>query len=209
MKFYDFAKAPSPRRARIFIAEKGLDIETVQVDLRAGEQMGDAYRAINPHCTVPALVLDNGTVLSNTAGIWRYLEALHPEPALMGSTPEEKAVVGGVQWRIEMEGLMAIGEALRNSAPAMANRALPGPVNYEQIPALAERGMQRVQHFLNGVDDLVGDKPFAAGDNYSIADIDLLVSVEFAGWLKLSLPENAANAHRWYESVKSRPSATA
>ena len=93
MKFYDCQTAPSPRRVRMFIAEKGLDIETVEVDMRAGEQMGEAYRAINPNCTVPALVLDDGSALLYTAGIRAYLEAIHPEPALLGRTPEDKGRV--------------------------------------------------------------------------------------------------------------------
>lgn len=207
MKFYDCQTAPSPRRVRIFIAEKGLDIETVEVDMRAGEQMGEAYRAINPNCTVPALVLDDGSTLLYTAGIRAYLEAAYPEPALLGRTPKEKAQVADLVWQIEIQGMIAIQEALRNSSPRMVDRALPGPVNYAQIPELAERGKARLQHFLNGVDAMIGDKPFVAGDAYTAADIDLLVTIDFAGWLKMGLPEGAANARRWYDSVKSRPSA--
>ncbi len=207
MKFYDCQTAPSPRRVRIFIAEKGLDIETVEVNMREGEQMSEAYRAINPNCTVPALVLDDGTVLTTTAGIRAYLEAVHPDPALLGRTPAERGTVADLLWQIETAGSSAVAEALRNSSPRMVDRALPGPVNYAQIPELAERGKQRLQNFLNGVDAMIGDKPFVAGDAYTAADIDLLVTVDFAGWLKMSLPEDAANAQRWYESVKSRPSA--
>lgn len=207
MKFYDCQTAPSPRRVRMFIAEKGLDIETVEVDMRAGEQMGEAYRAINPNCTVPALVLDDGSALLYTAGIRAYLEAIHPEPALLGRTPEDKGRVADAVWTIELNGMMAIAEALRNSSPRMADRALPGPVNYAQIPELAERGKARMRHFLDGVDAMIGDKPFVTGDAFSAADIDLFITIEFAGWLKMGLPENAANAQRWLESVKSRPSA--
>ena len=207
MKFYDCQTAPSPRRVRMFIAEKGLDIETVEVDMRAGEQMGEAYRAINPNCTVPALVLDDGSALLYTAGIRAYLEAIHPEPALLGRTPEDKGRVADAVWTIELNGMMAIAEALRNSSPRMADRALPGPVNYAQIPELAERGKARMRHFLDGVDAMIGDKPFVTGDAFSAADIVLFITIEFAGWLKMGLPENAANAQRWLESVKSRPSA--
>lgn len=207
MRFYDCQTAPSPRRVRVFIAEKGMDIETVEIDMREGEQMGEAYRAINPNCTVPALVLDDGTALNYTAGIRAYLEAVHPEPALLGRTPEEKGRVADLVWQIEINGMLAIAEALRNSSPRMVDRALPGPVNYAQIPELAARGKQRLEHFLNGVDAMIGDKPFVAGDAYTAADIDLLVTVDFAGWLKMTLPDDAANAQRWYESVKSRPSA--
>jgi glutathione S-transferase len=207
MKFYDCGTAPSPRRARIYIAEKGLDIETIEVDLRNGEQMSPAFRAINSNCTVPVLVLDDGSTLTSTAGIRNYLEAAHPEPSLTGISAAEKGRVADIQWRVEMEGMLAMSEALRNSAPRMKERALTGAVDYEQIPALAERGKVRVQHFLDGVDALIGDKPFAAGDNYSVADIDLLVVIDFASWIKLGLPEGASNARRWHEAVSARPSA--
>ena len=207
MKFYDCQTAPSPRRVRIFIAEKGLDIETVEVNLGEAEQLSDAFRAINPNCTVPVLELDDGNHLCTTAGIRGYLEAKNPETALLGGTPEEKGRIAETIWKIEIHGSSAIAEALRNSTPRMVNRALPGPVDYAQIPALAERGQQRLQHFLNGVDEMIGDKPFVTGDAYTAADIDLLVTLDFAGWLKMSLPESATNAQRWYEAVKARPSA--
>jgi glutathione S-transferase len=207
VKFYDCKTAPSPRRARIFIAEKGLDIETVEVDLRNGEQLSAEFRAVNPNCTVPVLVLDDGTTLTSTAGIRGYLEAAHPEPSLTGVTAAERGRVADLQWRIEMEGMMAMSEALRNSTPRMKGRALTGPVNYEQIPALAERGRARVERFLDGVDAMIGDKPFVAGDHYSVADIDLLVVIDFAGWIKLGLPEGASNARRWHAAVSERPSA--
>ena len=120
---YDCATAPSPRRARIFLAEKGIAHETVPVDLRSGEQMGDAYRRMNPQCTVPALRTDEGLLLTDNAAIAAWLEARHPNPPLLGVTPEEKAEIASWNWRMEFEGLLAVAEALRNSAPAMANRA--------------------------------------------------------------------------------------
>jgi glutathione S-transferase len=209
MKFYDCKPAPSPRRARIFMAEKGLTIETVQVDLRNGEHLGDAFKKINPYCTVPVLVTDEGNTLTSTAGIWRYLEAKHPAPALMGRTPAEQGRVADLQWRIEFEGFMAAADALRNSTPGMKGRAVIGPVAYEQIPALAERGRDRLRRFLDGLDALVGDKPFLAGDAYSVADIDAMICVDFAKWVKFDLPAEAARARRWYEAVTARPSAKA
>jgi glutathione S-transferase len=137
MIFYDCATAPSPRRARILLAEKGVPHETVQIDLRQGEQLSAAYRAINPQCTVPALQTDEGVVLTDNAAITAYVEARYPQPPLLGSTALDIAEIASWQWRVEFEGLIAIAEALRNSAPAMANRALPGPVDYAQIPELA------------------------------------------------------------------------
>ena len=207
MKFYDCKTAPSPRRARIFIAEKNIAITHIEVDLRNAEQMSDAFRAVNPYCTVPVLELDDGTRLTTTAGIWQYLEAAYPEPALMGKTAEQKGIIADLQWRIETGGFMAMSEYLRNSAPAMKGRALTGTVNYEQIPELAVRGQDRLTHFFNNIDELVGTKPYVAGETFSVADIDLLVVVDFAKWKKIALPETAINAWRWYETVSARPSA--
>ncbi len=207
MKFYDCSTAPSPRRARIFIAEKGLEIETIDISIRDGAHMTEEFQAINPHCTLPVLELDDGTHLVTSTGIWHYLEAVHPEPPLMGATAAEKGVIADLQWHIEFDGFMAMAEALRNTVPAMKGRALTGPVDYEQISELGERGKLRSQRFLDGIDGMIGDKPFATGDHYSVADIDLMIMVDFAGWLKLKLPEDAANAQRWYQSVSSRPSA--
>ena len=207
MKFYDCKTAPSPRRVRIFIAEKNIDIETIEIDLKNGEQLTPEFKKLNPNCTVPVLALADGNNLTSTAGIRRYLEAKFPDIPLMGRTPEEKGRIADVQWRIEMEGLMAMSEALRNSTPRMAGRALTGPVNYEQIPALAERGKLRVQRFLDGVESMIGSQKYIAGDEFSVADIDLLVVVDFANWIKLGLSESAKNSKRWYEAVSQRPSA--
>ena len=207
MKFYDCKTAPSPRRARIFIAEKNIPVEHIEVDLRNAEQMSDAFRAINPYCTVPVLELDDGTHLTTTAGIWQYLEAAYAEAALMLTTAEQKSIIADLQWRIETGSFMAMSEYLRNSAPAMKGRALTGTVNYEQIPELAVRGQDRLTHFFNDIDELVGTKPYVAGETFSVADIDLLVVVDFAKWRQITLPKTAVNAWRWYETVSARPSA--
>ena len=207
MKFFDCKTAPSPRRVRIFIAEKDIAVETILVDLRSKEQLGVEFKTINPHCTVPVLKLDDGARLTTTAGIWRYLEATYPDPPLMGETPQQRGVIADLQWHIEMNGFMAMAEFLRNSAPAMKGRALTGPHDYDQIPELADRGKLRVQRFLEEIDQVIGDKPYVAGDRFSVADIDLLVLIDFSAWRKLSLPAGATNARRWYEAVRARPSA--
>jgi glutathione S-transferase len=209
MKFYDCKTAPSPRRVRMFLAEKGLAIETIQVDLRAGEHLGAAFRAINPYCTVPVLALDDGARLFSTAGIWRYLEARFPDPPLMGASPAEQGRVADLQWRIECDFFLAVAEALRNSAPGMKGRAVTGAASVDQIPALAERGRARVGRFLDGIDDFVGDGPFLAGQRLSVADIDLFIGVEFAKWIKLEMPAGAARARRWHAAMAARPSAAA
>ncbi len=207
MLFYDCSTAPSPRLVRIFIAEKGIEVPTRQVDLRGGEHLSPAFRAINPHCTVPVLELDDGTRLTSTQGCWRYLEETFPDPPLLGTTPVEKAVIADRVWRIEADGWQAVGEALRNAAPGLTDRALTGPDDYAQIPALAERGRVRAARFLARLDDLLADSPYVAGERFSAADILALVVVDFARWIKLALPEDAVHARRWYDRVSARPGA--
>jgi len=209
MKFYDCSTAPSPRRARVFIAEKGLldSMERIDVNLREKEQMTPEFAKINPFLTVPVLELDDGTRLNATVAIWRHLEETHPEPPLMGRTPVEKALIAQWQWRIEMDGFQAVGECLRNSVPGMAGRGVTGKHSYEQIPALAERGKLRAERFMETLDEAIGDKPFVVGDAYSVADIDALVFVDFAKWIKVAVPDSCANVARWYASVSERPSA--
>ena len=209
MKFYDCKTAPSPRRVRIVIAEKGIDIETVQVDLGAGEHFSEAFRALNPDCTVPVLELDDGTCLTEVMGISRYLEAIHPEPALFGTTAFEQGLVMSWNSKVEQQGLMAMAEALRNSAPGLKGRALPGPIGYEQIPELAERGRQRVMAFFDRLDQRLGEAEYLAGERYSIADISALVFTDFAKRARLAPPEGATHLQRWYAAVSSRPSASA
>jgi glutathione S-transferase len=203
---YDCATAPSPRRARIMLAEKGVLHSTVQVDLRSGEQMGDAYRAINPQCTVPALRTEDGLLLADNAAIAAYLEARYPEPPLLGRTPEEKAAVASWNWRVEFEGLLAIAETLRNGSPAMANRALPGPVNYPQIPELAERGRARVQHFMATLNTQLASQPFVAGSHFSVADITAVVAVDFARVVKVKPGEEHPHVVAWRERMAQRAS---
>jgi len=203
--FYDCATAPSPRRARILLAEKGVLHEAVQIDLRQGEQLSDAYRAINPQCTVPALRTPDGAVLTDNAAITAWVEASYPEPPLLGVTPADKAEIASWNWRVEFEGLMAIAEALRNSAPAMVNRALPGPVDYAQIPALAERGLKRVQQFFDMLNLHLAEREFIAAGQLSIADITAVVAVDFARVVRIKPGEQHANLRRWRDALAERP----
>jgi glutathione S-transferase len=203
---YDCATAPSPRRARILLAEKGIAHETVQVDLRSGEQLGEAYRTLNPQCTVPALRTDDGLLLADNPAIAAWAEARFPEPALFGRTPADKAEIASWQWRVEFEGLMPVAEALRNSSPAMVGRALPGPVGYEQIPALAERGLQRLQHFFITLDQHLQGRDFVAGGQFSVADITAVVAVDFARVVKFKPGEQHPHLLRWRAAMAQRPS---
>ncbi|GAB2740007.1 glutathione S-transferase [Melaminivora jejuensis] len=206
LTLYDCATAPSPRRARIFLAEKGVPHDTVQVDLRSGEQLGAAYRQINPQCTVPALRTEDGLLLSDNAAIAAYLEARYPEPPLLGSTPEEKADIASWNWRAEFDGLLAVADALRNSSPAMAGRALPGAVNYAQIPQLAERGLARVEQFFDTLDARLQGRDFIAGGRFSVADITAVVVVDFARIVKKKPQERHTHLLRWRSRMGERPS---
>jgi glutathione S-transferase len=201
---YDCATAPSPRRARILLAEKGVPYETVQVNLKQGEQLGEAYRRINPQCTVPALVTDEGAVLTDNAAIAAYVEARFPEPPLLGRTPLEKAEIAGWQARIELEGLQAIAEGFRNSSPAMAGRALTGPVDHAQIPALAERGVARAKAFFAALDAHLAGREFIATDRFSLADITAVVVVDFARAIRLRPVDEHAELRRWRDAMQAR-----
>jgi len=209
MKFYDCAVAPSPRRVRIFLAEKGLTVPTVQIDLRNGEQFSPAFRAVNPECTVPVLELDDGTTLSDSIAICLYLEECHPQPPLMGIGAYDKALVAEWQRRAERDGMSAMAEAFRNATPAFKQRALPGASEYAQIPALAERGRARVQQFFRMMNARLAEHEFVAGERYTVADITTLVAVDFAGWIKLAISDDCANLRRWHAQVGARPSAKA
>lgn len=203
---YDCATAPSPRRARILLAEKGVAHDTVQIDLRTQEQMGEAYRRINSQCTVPALRTAGGEMLTDNAAIAAWLEAQYPQPPLLGRTALEKAEIASWQWRIEFEGLTAIAECLRNSSPAMANRALPGPVDYPQIPELAQRGLVRVQQFFAMLNERLEGRDFIAARQFSLADITAVVAVDFARIVKVKPGEQHPALVRWRAAMAQRPS---
>jgi glutathione S-transferase len=209
MKLYDCTTAPSPRRVRIFAAEKDIQLENVQVDLATGAQFSDDFRAINPDCVVPVLELDDGTYITEVLAICQYLEELHPEPSLLGRTPEERAATIAWHTKIEQQGLLPIRDAFRNSAKGLKGHALTGPVQYEQIPELAERSRHCVKAFFVRLEKQLDRNEFVAGAFYSIADITALVLTDFAAWIKIGLPDDAVNLRRWYENVASRPSAKA
>ncbi len=196
MRFYDCTTAPSPRRVRIFAAEKGLQLDTVQVDLASGEQLGAAFREINPDCVVPVLELDDGTRITEVLAICQYLEELQPEPALIGRNAVERAVAMSWALKVEQHGLMSVRDAFRNKAKGLQGRALTGPVDVEQIPALVERGRKNTEAFFERLDEQLGASEFVAGDSYSIADITALVFVDFAAWIKLAVPDDASNLRR-------------
>jgi len=209
LKFYDCKTAPSPRRVRIFAAEKGIELDTVQVDLASGEQFGDAFRALNPDCVVPVLQLDDGALITEVLAICQYLEEIQPQPVLIGATAEERA--RSVMWatKVEHQGLAAARDAFRNSAKGLKGHALTGPTDYEQIPELAERGRKQLAVFFDRLEQQLSENEFVAGSFYSIADITAMVLVDFSAWIKVAIPDGAEHLGRWYKAVSARPSATA
>ena len=210
MKLYQSNASPNSRRVRIFLAEKGISMPIVPVDLAAKEQFSDAYAAINPRRVVPTLVLDDGTSIGEVPAIQRYLEEVHPEPPLLGATPKARALVAMWDRRVELEGFASVMEAVRNAVPGLKNRAIAGPHDYEQILALVERSKQRVANFYADLNARLADVRFVAGDEFSVVDITAVVTVDFATRAAgLLLGDKHAALKRWYELVSARPSMAA
>ena len=210
MQLYEFSLAPGPRRVRIFIAEKGIEIPSVQINTRERQQFSDEYRAVNPNCVVPTLVLDDGTCLGESVAICRYLEETHPEPNLMGRDAREKAVIEMWNRQAELEGYLAAVDAVRNSAPMFEGRGVAGVTGgVPQIPALAERGRQSMGRFFAKLDGRLAENSHLAGDRFSIADITAFVTIDFAKRAEIEIPEGCTNVARWFAQVGERPSASA
>ena len=203
MKFYDGGRAPNPRRTRIFLAEKGIKIPTEQVDLGATQQKSSAYAAINPLMRVPALVLDDGAVITESIAICRYFEALKPDPPLFGHGALEIARIEMWNRRLELHFLFPVSHVFRHSHPAMKEMEVP------QLPAWADANKPRILEFIALLDRELGNRPFVAGDAFTVADITGLVSADFMKPAKLAVPDELANLKRWHAAVSARPSAAA
>ena len=203
MKLYTCEPAPNPDRLTMFMQYKGISIDTVQVDLSNQEQLGDDYLAAVPEGTVPVLVLDDGSRLTEVIAIVHYLEQLYPERPLLGVTPAEKAMVLNWNHRLFNTIFMAIAEAFRNGHPAYKDRALPGPNNYPQIAELAARGQSRLSDALDSMNTLLAERDWVAGDRFSFADIDLMVAVSFAKWgARTELGDRHQALQAWRQRVK-------
>ena len=203
MKLYTFDAAPNPARVALFMAYKGISLETVQIDLGKEEQLGNAYRALVPEATVPALVLENGAVLSAVIAIVHYLEEVFPDKPLLGCTPEERALILNWNHRLFGEVFSAIADTFRNAHPNYVDRALPGPVNVAQLPELAERGRMRLTEGFSMLNNALTSKTFLAGDRVSFADIDLMVAIDFAKWAARMTPDQSLeHLHRWRVDTK-------
>lgn len=210
LKLYHSSASPNSRRVRIFLAEKGLSVPLVPVDLGAKEQFSDAYGQINPRRVVPTLVLDDGTSIGEVPAILRYLEEAYPETPLLGTTPKTKALIAMWERRMELEGFAAVMETVRNKVAGLKDRAIAGPYGYEQIPALVERGVKRIANFYADLETRLNEAPFIGGEQFSAADITGLVAVDFATRaLELAIPDSAVATRRWYDAVSTRPGASA
>jgi glutathione S-transferase len=211
LTLYESKASPNSRRVRIFLAEKGIEIPTQAVDLGAKEQFSEAYVTINPRRQVPALALQDGTTIGEVPAIWRYVEEAYPaKPALLGTTPQQKALIAMWERRAELDGFAAVMEGVRNAVAGLKGRALSGPHPYEQIPEIVERSKLRVANFFADFNDRLKQVPFVAGDAFSAADITTLVTIDFAaGGMKMTIPAEFDALQAWYDKVSTRPASKA
>ncbi|WP_137931203.1 glutathione S-transferase [Mesorhizobium comanense] len=203
MKLFDGGRAPNPRRVRVFLAEKGIAVPLVPVDMGALEHKNRAVSERNPLQRLPVLELDDGTILTESVAICRYFEELHPEPALFGRGALGKAKVEMWQRRMEFNLLTCVAQAFRHIHPAMKEWEIP------QIPEWGEANKPKAVEFLKLLDGELANREFVAGDAYSIADITGLIAIDFMKPARIKMPEECTNVSRWHEAVSSRPSAAA
>jgi len=202
MKLYDSKLAPNPRRVRVFLAEKGVTVDTVQVDIATAENRKPEFLALNPSGGVPVLQLDDGSYLSETVAICRYIEETHPEPALFGTGARERAFVEMWQRRMEFEVFMPIAQTFRNTHKFFAGR-IP------QVPEYGEVCRKAALARLGTLDGELASREFVAGDRYSIADITALCGIDFGKPSGIRIAEEHKNLLRWHAAVSGRPSARA
>jgi glutathione S-transferase len=203
LKLYNSNFAPNPRRVRIFLAEKGLSIPRVEVDLGKLEHKTAEFSALNPFQTIPVLELDDGTKISESIAICRYIEELNPEPNLFGATPLERATVEMWQRRVELHLMLPIAQVMRHSHPHMAQMEDP------QVPDWAAANRPRALRNMLIFDGVLSDRPFIAGDRFTVADITGLVALDFTRPARIAIPAELGNLNRWFAELKARPSAAA
>jgi glutathione S-transferase len=203
MKLFDGGKAPNPRRVRVYLAEKGIEVPLVPVDMGAMEHRKEPVTSRNPLQRLPILELDDGTILTESVAICRYFEELHPEPALFGRGALGKALVEMWQRRMELNLMATVAQAFRHIHPAMKEWEIP------QIPEWGEANKPKAVEFLRILDRELAGREFIAGDEYSIADITGMIAVDFMKPARIALPEDLVNVVRWHRAVSARPSASA
>ena len=202
MKIYETHTAPTPRRVRIFLAEKGIEMEYEQLDLQKGENLSKAMRKKNPIGKVPVLELDDGTSIAESVAICRYFEALHPEPALMGVTPLQQAQIEMWQRQVEFGLFMQVGMCFQHTTGYFKDRMTP-------VPEFGTVAGKTAQGYLKLLERRLSESEFIAGETFSIADITCLCAIDFARVVKITIDEEQTNLQRWYQQINSRPSARA
>ncbi len=200
MKILDDSRAPNPRRVRVYLAEKGIEISFEHVEIMAGAAKTAVFTALNPAQRVPVLILDDGTAIAETMAICRYFEALHPEPSLFGRTPLEIAQIEMWNRRAEIDYFFAVAQVFRHLHPAMVELEKP------QIPQWAEANKPRVARIVRIFDEALAKTQYLAGERFSVADITAMIATDFLKPARLSIPEDATNFKRWYADVCARPS---
>jgi glutathione S-transferase len=203
MKLYDFGRAPNPRRVRIYLAEKGIVVPMEQIDLGTMQHKTASYTAINPLQRVPALMLDNGTVIAESIAICRYFEVLNPSPPMFGTDAVEQATVEMWNRRVEQHLFFPVSQVFRHLHPAMKSLEVP------QLAAWGDANKPRVAEFLPILDRRLETSPFVGGAHYSVADITALVAIDFMKPVKLAMPPEHRNIARWHAEVSARSSAKA
>jgi len=202
MKLYDARTAPNPRRVRIFLAEKGIEVPTEQVDIVSAQNRSPEFRTKNPMGTLPVLELDDGTTIAESVAICRYFEETHPDPPLMGTDAKDRAVVEMWQRRMELEVFVPVAQAFRNVHAFFKGR----------IPQVAEYGevcRTHAQQRFAWLDEVLADRPFIAGERYTIADITALCGIDFGRVSDIRILPEQVNLARWHAAVSARPSAKA
>lgn len=202
MKIHDFAFAPNPKKLRVYLAEKGLSVEFVPVDITQGQNRTPEFLAKNPLGGVPVLELDDGSYLPESLAIIEYFEELHPEPPMIGTSPTERARVRATERICELGVLSAVATIFQNTHPFMAGRI-------KQSADAADNGRARLAGNLKAIDDAIGDRPFVCGARPTIADCTLVAALDFAQFAGIEIDPALANVQRWYAAFKQRPSAQA
>lgn len=207
MKLYDFGPAANAQRVRMFVAEKELDLEIVNVDVRDGILFEEPYKTLNPFTVVPFLELDDGTCIGESVAICRYLEELHPEPSLFGRDAKQRALTEMWNRRVELDGFVPIVQAARNAHPMFAGRVVAGTrTDLAQLPELVERGKATLLILLQRLDAQLADNEFIAGEEFSVADITGHFMIEAAARTGLPIPDDRPHVARWHRRVAARPS---
>jgi glutathione S-transferase len=210
MKLYDFGPAANSKRVRMFLAEKGLEIPTVQLNVRDDEQFKEPFTSMNPFHCVPFLELDDGTVIAESISVCRYLEELHPEPSLFGRTAAERGIIDMWNRRVELDGFMPLLHATRNDMPLFAGRVVPGTrTELAQLPAMIERGQEMGHVFFARLEPQMADNEFIAGSDVSIADITAWFVINMANRFEMGMAERYPNIQRWHTMFSARPCAEA